>query len=79
MEVYSGARRWRDVPRWDVDLMAYGDGCPSVRGTTEYPAFPFGKNRPMPNANARYDPTDGLVELRYGGGSDRVDPAGQWP
>ena len=79
MEVYSGVRRWSDVPSWDVDLMAYGDGQPCPCGATEYPVFPFGKNRPMPNANARYNPASGLVELRYGGTTDRFDPAGRWP
>jgi hypothetical protein len=79
MEVYSGARRWGDIPAWDVDLMAYGDGQPCRRGATEYPVFPFGNNRPMPNANARYDFARGLVELRYGGSTDRLDPAGRWP
>ena len=79
MEVYGGARRWGDIPPWDVDLMAYGDGqlCPG--GATEYPVFPFGNNRPMPNANARYDRARDLVELRYGGSTSRVDPAGLWP
>jgi hypothetical protein len=79
MEVYSRARRWGDIPPWDVDLMAYGDGQPCSRGATEYPVFPFGNNRPMPNANARYDRARGLVELRYGGSTNRVDPAGRWP
>jgi hypothetical protein len=79
MEVYSRARRWGDIPSWDVDLMAYGDGQPCSGGATEYPVFPFGNNRPMPNANARYDMARGLVELRYGGSTNRVDPAGRWP
>jgi hypothetical protein len=79
MEVYSRARRWGDIPPWDVDLMAYGDGQPCPRGATEFPAFPFGNNRPMPNANARYDVASGRVELRYGGSTNRVDPAGRWP
>ncbi len=79
MEVYGGARRWGDIPAWDVDLMAYGDGKPCPRGATEYPVFPFGNNRRMPNANARYDPGGGLVKLRYGGSTNRVDPAGRWP
>jgi hypothetical protein len=79
VEVYGGARRWGDIPAWDVDLAAYGDGRPCPRGTTEYPVFPFGNNRPMPNANARYDPASGQVELRYGGSTTRVDPAGRWP
>jgi hypothetical protein len=79
MEVYSGARRWRDIPPWDVDLMAYGDGRPCPRGATDYPVFPFGNNRAMPNANARYDPASGLMQLRYGGSTNRVDPAGHWP
>ena len=79
VEVYSRARRWGDIPAWDVDLMAYGDGRPCPRGTTEYPVFPFGNNRPMPNANARYDPASGLVKLRYGGSTNRIDPAGRWP
>ena len=79
MEVYSRARRWGDIPPWDVDLMAYGDGQPCSRGATEYPVFPFGNNRPMPNVNARYDLARGLVELRYGGSTNRVDPAGHWP
>ena len=75
MEVYSRARRWGDIPRWDVDLMAYGDGQPCPRGVTEYPVFPFGNNRPMPNANARYDLTNDVVQLRYGDSTNRVDPA----
>jgi hypothetical protein len=79
MEVYSRARRWGDIPRWDVDLMAYGDGQPCPRGVTEYPVFPFGNNRPMPNANARYDLTNDVVQLRYGDSTNRVDPAGRWP
>ncbi len=79
MEVYSHAGRWSDVPPWDVDLMAYGDGQPCRRGSTEYPVFPFGNNRPMPNANARYDRARGLVELRYGGSTNRIDRAGRWP
>jgi hypothetical protein len=79
MEVYSRARRWRDIPRWDVDLMAYGDGQPCPRGATEYPVFPFGNNRPMPNVNARYDVVRGLVKLRYGDSTNRVDPGGRWP
>ena len=79
MEVYSGARRWGDIPPWDVDLMAYGEGRPCPRGTTEYPVFHFGNNRPMPNANACYDIASGLVKLRYGGTTNRVDPAGRWP
>ncbi len=79
MEVYGRARRWADVPPWDVDLMAYGDGQPCPRGATEYPAFPFGNNRPMPNANARYNPASGLIELRYGGSTNRLDPPGRWP
>ena len=61
MEVYSRVRRWGDIPPWDVDLMAYGDGQPCPRGATEYPVFPFGNNRPMPNANGRYDRASGLV------------------
>jgi hypothetical protein len=79
MEVYSGARSWADIPAWDVDLMAYGDGRPCGRGATEYPVFPFGNNRPMPNASARFDPARGQVQLRYGGATNRVDPAGRWP
>lgn len=79
MEVYSRAQRWSDVPRWDVDLMAYGDGQSCPRGATEYPVFPFGNNRPMPNVNARYDPARGLVELRYGGSTSRLDREGRWP
>ena len=79
MEVYSRAGRWRDIPEWDVDVMAYGDGQPCPRGATEYPTFPFGNNRPMPNANVRHVPARGLVELRYGGSTIRVDPAGRWP
>jgi hypothetical protein len=79
MEVYAGARRWGDIPTWDVDLMAFGDGKPCPRGATEYPVFPFGNNRPMPNANARHDPASGVVKLRYGGSTERVDPAGPWP
>jgi hypothetical protein len=79
MEVYSHARRWKDIPPWDVDLMAYGDGQPCPRGATEYPVFPFGNNRPMPNANSSYDQASGLVRLRYGGSTNRVDLAGRWP
>jgi hypothetical protein len=79
MEVYSRARRWSDIPSWDVDLMAYGDGQPCPRGEIEYPVFPFGRNRPMPNANAHYDEVSGRVELRYGGSTNRADPAGSWP
>jgi hypothetical protein len=78
MEVYSGARHWRDVPAWDVDLMAYGEGQRCPRGAIEYPVFPFGKNRPMPNANARFDSERGLVLLRYGGSTNRIDPEGRW-
>ena len=79
VEVYSHAQRWSDIPAWDVDLMAYGDGQPCPRGATEYPVFPFGNNRPMPNANASYDPQTGLVKLRYGGTTERIDPAAPWP
>ncbi len=79
MEVYSRARRWRDIPPWDVDLMAFGDSQPCPRGATEYPVFPFGDNRPMPNANAHFDLASGRVKLRYGGSTIRVDPAGRWP
>jgi hypothetical protein len=79
MEVYSRARRWGDVPTWDVDLMAYGDGQPCLRGEIEYPVFPLGNNRPMPNANAHYDAASGLVKLRFGGSTNRVDPPGRWP
>ena len=79
MEVYSRARRWSDIPPWDVDLMAFGDGRPCTRGAIEYPVFPFGNNRPMPNANVRYDRPGGLIQLRYGGSTNRVDPAGRWP
>ena len=79
MEVYSRARHWGDIPLWDVDLMAYGDGQPCPSGATEYPVFPFGNNRPMPNANARYDLASGLVKLRYGGSTNRVDSAKRWP
>ena len=79
MEVYSRARRWSEIPPWDVDLMAYGDGQPCPGGVIEYPVFPFGNNRPMPNANARYDSASGLVQLRYGGSTSRADPAGRWP
>ncbi len=79
MEVYSRARCWGDIPSWDVDLMVYGDGKPCPHGATEYPVFPFGNNRAMPNANARYEPASGLVKLRYGGTTNRVDPPGRWP
>ena len=79
MEVYSGVRRWGDIPLFDVDLMAYGDGQPCPRGATEYPVFPYGNNRPMPNANARYDRATGRLELRYGGSTTRVDSPGRWP
>jgi hypothetical protein len=79
VEVYGGARRWSDVPSWNVDLMAYGDGQRCPRGAIEYPVFPFGKNRPMPNANARFDPGRGHVVLRYGGSTHRIDPARRWP
>jgi hypothetical protein len=79
LEIYSGVRRWDDIPPWDIDLMAYGDGQPCPNGATEYPVFPFGNDQPMPNANARYDLASGLVELRYGGSTKRVDPAGRWP
>jgi hypothetical protein len=79
MEVYGGVQRWGDIPPWDVDLMAYGDGQPCPRGTTEYPDFPFGNNRAMPNANARFDQASGRVQLRYGGATTRVDPAARWP
>jgi hypothetical protein len=79
MEVYSGARRWSDVPSWDVDLTAYGDGHPCARGEIEYPAFAFGHNRPMPNVDARHDAAICLVKVRYGGSTNRVDPARPWP
>jgi hypothetical protein len=79
MEVYSRARRWGDIPPWDVDLMAYGDGQSCPRGTTDYPVFPFGNSRPMPNANARYDLASGRIKLRYGGARNRIDPPGRWP
>jgi hypothetical protein len=79
MEVYGRARRLADIPPWDVDLMAYGDGQPCPRGATGYSAFPFGNNRPMPSANARYNPASGLIELRYGGSTNRFDPPGCWP
>ena len=79
VEVYGGARRWSDVPSWNVDLMAYGDGQRAPQGAIEYPVFPFGKNHPMPNANARFDPERGQVMLRYGGSTNRVDPARRWP
>ena len=79
MEVYGSARRWGDIPPWDVDLMAYGDGHSCPCGATEYPVFPFGNNRPMPNANARYDAESGLIKLRYGGSTKRVDSAKRWP
>jgi hypothetical protein len=79
VEVYSGAPRWSDVPAWDVDLMAFGDGQRCLHGAVEYPVFPFGGNRPMPNANARFDPERHQVTLRYGGSTNRIDPAGRWP
>ena len=78
MEIYSRAQRWSDITQWDVDLMAYGDGQPCPRGATEYPVFPFGNNRPMPNANARYDQASDLIELRYGGSTTPVEPPGRW-
>ena len=78
MEVYSGVRRWGDIP---LGCRSHGLRRREVLpgGTTEYPVFPFGNDRPMPNANARYDPASGLVKLRYGGSTNRVDPAGRWP
>jgi hypothetical protein len=59
--------------------MAYGDRQACSRGVTEHPVFSFGNDRPMPNANARYDLASGLVKLRYGDSTNRVDPAGRWP
>jgi hypothetical protein len=79
LEVYGHAQRWSDIPAWNVDLMAYGDGQPCPRGAIEYPVFPFGNNRPMPNANAHYDAESGLVQLRYGGATTRTDRATRWP
>ncbi len=48
MEVYSRVRRWGDIPPWDVDLMAYGDGrlCPAERPST--PSSPSGTTARCP-------------------------------
>jgi hypothetical protein len=77
LEVYSGARTWAEVRPWQVDVMAYGNGtrCPS--GTTEYSTFPFGQQ--MPNANVRYDTERGSVDISFGVGVLKENPAGAWP
>jgi len=76
-EVYSGAATWADVAPWHVGVMAYGDGerCPA--GRTEYPRYPH--DQLMPNANVRYDPLTGLVELAAGSGVVQREGPSRWP
>lgn len=75
MEVYAKATTWNDVARWEVDVLALGDGRPCPAGRTEYPTFPHGQR--MPNGNIRVDPT-GVVQLQIGAGVERVDPPRSW-
>lgn len=77
LEVYSRAPTWADVARWDVDVLALGDGRPCPSGRTEYPSFPHGQR--MPNANIRVDPSTGQVSLQMGADVERTDDPRSWP
>ena len=77
LEVYSGARTWDDVAPWHFDVMAYGDGIRCQKGRFEYPRFPHGQQ--MPNANARYDASRAIAEVKFGTGVVRHDPPRHWP
>jgi hypothetical protein len=76
-EVYGGATTWADVAPWHSEVMAYGEGVRCPRGRTEYPRYPFGQE--MPNANARFDPSSGRVQVQAGAGVTRQDQAERWP
>jgi hypothetical protein len=75
LEVYSGAHAWEEVPPWDVDVMAFGDGtrCPS--GRTEYPR-PYGEQ--VPNVSVGFDPLLEQLNLRLGTAGLTQIPPGSW-
>lgn len=77
LEVYAGARTWAEVPRWWVDLMAYGDGelCPT--GRTAYTDHPHGQA--MPNADIAYQRDRHRVVMAFGSGIERVHRGTRWP
>lgn len=77
LEVYSHAQRWADLPRWDVDVMAYGGDARCPSGRTEYPRDAHG--RQAPNADARYDATTDRVVVEAGAGVSRRAPPARWP
>jgi len=76
LEVYSGAPTWADVSRWQVDVMAYGDGARCPSGRNEYPRYPHGQE--MPNVDVRYDPARERIELSMGAGVVRQDRPPTW-
>lgn len=76
LEVYSGADRWREVPVWDFDVMAYGNGVRCPGGRNEYPAYPH--KQLMPNTNAAYDAARDRVRVAFGGEIPQTTPAGPW-
>ena len=67
LEVYSGARRYGDIPEWHVDAMVRG--C--VHASSEYPAFPKAE---VPNCDSFYDSMRHRVHARFG---ERIHAPGQ--
>jgi hypothetical protein len=76
LEVYSEADTWADVARWDLDIMAYGNGVRCPDGKTAYPRYP--NNQAMPNANATYDASRQRVRIAFGDGVERTDAPASW-
>jgi hypothetical protein len=69
LEVYSGAQRFIDVPKWWVDLQAFSDGKRAVSAKSEYPSYPHGQE--APNADTWYEVERDRVHLQFGGDAQK--------
>jgi hypothetical protein len=74
VEVYSGAPRFVDVPKWHIDLQAYGDGQRAVSATSEYPHFP--RDQRAPNADVHFNAEQDRVHMTFGADTQRRHEAG---
>lgn len=72
LEVYSRAQLWREVPRFVVDVMAFGDGDRCRRGNTAY------TNHRMPNADVAYLRELARVRMAIGAGVSREHRGCAW-
>jgi hypothetical protein len=68
LEVFAGAKRYREITDFHVDVMAYANGFRASGLRTEYPSFPSAE---VPNCDAWFDADENRAHMRMGNESTR--------